>query len=54
MPLFKALGLGIAIVILKVLMTDTFDIFEGTLQSFLQLAGHAISVADAQLTKIPQ
>ncbi|KKU78711.1 MAG: hypothetical protein UY04_C0028G0003 [Parcubacteria group bacterium GW2011_GWA2_47_7] len=37
MGIFKALGLGLAIVILKLLMSDVMSGFEGTLLAFFGL-----------------
>jgi len=45
----KAIGLGLAIIVLKLMMSATFAVFEGTLQTFFQVAGHAFVVADHTL-----
>lgn len=55
MKLFTAVGLGIAIIVLKLLMSDVFHAFESTLlalfdfsQHSIGMANHAVSRMDAQ------
>ena len=50
MGIFKALGLGLTIVILKLLMPDVVSGLEGTLGSFFGLTQTIFSNIDANLS----
>jgi hypothetical protein len=49
MRIFRAIGLGLAIVILKTLMPEVFGGFEATLVQFFGLAQHGIATAETSL-----
>lgn len=49
MGIFKALGLGLTIVILKLLMPDVMSGLEGTLSSFFGLTQSLLSSAQSTL-----
>jgi hypothetical protein len=49
MGIFKALGLGLTIVILKLLMPDVMSGFEGTLSAFFGLTQTLLSNVDSNI-----
>jgi hypothetical protein len=50
----KAIGLGMTIIILKLLMTSVFDAVESTLLSALSATGHAFQYADHVVSNLPE
>ncbi len=51
MPVFRAIGMGIAIVILKLAMPDVLSGLEGTLVQFFDVAGHALTTIDSVISR---
>ena len=52
MKLFSALGLGIAIIVLKLLMSDVFSAFENTLLSLFDFSQHMVANADQAVSNM--
>ncbi len=49
MPIFRAFGLGVAIVIHKLAMPEVVSGFETTLVQFFSVASHILDAADAAI-----
>ncbi len=52
MKIFGAIGLGIAIIVLKLLMSDVFHAFENTLVALFDFSQHSIGAANHAVTRM--
>lgn len=53
MKIFRVLGLGLAIIILRSLLPSVFQAFENTLLAFFHLAGSVLGTAQGLLNSLP-